>query len=106
MSDEDAGDERPAASERADVVVEVAIGEELDLHSFQPREVLSVVEEYVRACQLKGLRRVRIVHGRGRGVQRAAVRRLLLSLPEVVSASDATPAAGGWGATLVELRRS
>lgn len=84
--------------------VEIPISGELDLHPFQPREVPSVVEEYVRCCRERGILLVRLAHGRGRGVQRAAVRRVLLSLPEVVSVRDATPQAGGWGATLAELR--
>ena len=77
---------------------------DLDLHPFDPREIPSLVEEYVRACRERGILRLRLAHGRGRGVQRAAVRRVLASLPEVVSFSDAPPLAGGWGATLVILR--
>ncbi len=76
---------------------------ELDLHPFSPRDIPSVVEEYVRACAEKGVRHLRLAHGRGRGVQRAAVRRVLASLPEVDSFSDAPAGAGGWGATVVEL---
>jgi len=85
---------------------EVPITGELDLHSFDPREIPSVVEEYVRACRERGILRLRLAHGRGRGVQRAAVRRVLASMPEVVSFSDAPPSAGGWGATAVVLRGS
>ena len=77
---------------------------DLDLHPFDPREIPSLVEEYVRACRERGILRLRLAHGRGRGVQRAAVRRVLASLPEVVSFSDAPPLAGGWGATVVILR--
>jgi len=77
---------------------------DLDLHSFSPREIPSVVEEYVRACRERGVLRLRLAHGRGKGVQRAAVRRVLASIPEVVSFSDAPPSAGGWGATVVLLR--
>ena len=77
---------------------------DLDLHPFDPREIPSLVEEYVRACRERGILRLRLAHGRGRGVQRAAVRRVLASLPEVVSFSDAPPSAGGWGATVVLLR--
>jgi DNA-nicking Smr family endonuclease len=76
---------------------------ELDLHAFAARDVPSVVEEYVRACREAGLLELRIVHGRGRGVQRAVVRRLLSSLPAVASFADAAPASGGWGATRVRL---
>lgn len=79
---------------------------ELDLHAFAPRDVPSVVEEYVRACHERGVRRLRLVHGRGRGVQRAEVQRVLRALSEVASFSDAPPESGGWGATVVELRHS
>jgi DNA-nicking Smr family endonuclease len=83
---------------------EIPLTGDLDLHSFLPREIPSVVEEYVRACRARGVLRLRLAHGRGRGVQRAAVRRTLASMPEVVSFSDALPEAGGWGATVVLLR--
>src|SRR5262245_21479991 len=84
--------------------VPLEITDELDLHSFAPSEILSVVEEYLRACREKGILEVRVVHGRGRGVQRAAVRRLLRGLPWVGEFREAPPASGGWGATLVNLR--
>lgn len=77
---------------------------ELDLHAFAPRDVPSLVEEYLRACRERGVFAVRIVHGRGKGVQRAVVRRLLASLPAVESFAEAPPESGGWGATLVRLR--
>jgi DNA-nicking Smr family endonuclease len=77
---------------------------DLDLHPFSPREIPSLVEEYVRACRGRGVLRLRLAHGRGKGVQRAVVRRVLASMPEVVSFSDAPPEGGGWGATLVVLR--
>ncbi len=76
---------------------------DLDLHPFSPREIPSVVEEYGRACREAGVLRLRLAHGRGKGVQRAVVRRVLASMPEVVSFSDAPPEAGGWGATVVVL---
>lgn len=76
---------------------------ELDLHAFAPREVPDVVAEYVRACREKGILRVRLIHGRGKGVQRAEVRRTLRSLPGVASVADAPPASGGWGATVIDL---
>ena len=81
------------------------ITEVLDLHAFAPRDVPSVVEEYLRACREEGLLLVRVVHGRGRGVQRAEVRRVLRRMTEEVEDfTDAPPASGGWGATLVRLR--
>jgi len=103
MAEEDE-DEAPARSESTRFV-RVRIEEELDLHTFAPRDIPSVVEEYVRACREEGLRLVRLVHGRGRGVQRAEVRRVLQRMTEEVeSFADAPPASGGWGATLVSLR--
>ena len=77
---------------------------ELDLHPFAPRDIPSVVEEYVRACAERGLPLLRLVHGRGRGVQRAVVRRVLAGLEDVERFEDAPALSGGWGATLVHLR--
>ena len=84
--------------------VEIPITGELDLHAFAPRDVPSVVEEYVRACREKGILSVRLLHGRGKGVQRAEVRRVLARLDCVASFDDAAPEAGGWGATVALLR--
>jgi DNA-nicking Smr family endonuclease len=75
----------------------------LDLHAFAPRDVVSVVEEYLGACRERGVLVVRVVHGRGKGVQRAEVRRLLSRLEFVLDFDDAPPVSGGWGATLVRL---
>jgi DNA-nicking Smr family endonuclease len=83
--------------------VELPITGELDLHAFAPADAASVVEEYLRACRERRIRQVRIVHGRGKGVQRAVVRRLLGRLPGIAGFRDAPPERGGWGATLVEL---
>lgn len=77
---------------------------ELDLHAFAPRDATSVVEEYLRECLSRGILHVRVVHGRGKGVQRASVRRLLAKLDFVLACEDAPPGRGGWGATLVTLR--
>jgi DNA-nicking Smr family endonuclease len=82
---------------------EIPITGELDLHAFAPREIPSVVEEYVRACRERGLSEVRLVHGRGRGVQRAVVQRVLRGLAGVASFHDAPPSSGGWGATIARL---
>jgi len=76
---------------------------ELDLHAFAPRDAVAVVEDYLDECRRRGLLEVRLVHGRGRGVRRAEVRRLLSTRADVVSFRDAPPASGGWGATLVSL---
>jgi DNA-nicking Smr family endonuclease len=83
--------------------IEIPITGEIDLHSFAPQDIPSVVEEYVRVCRHRGLLTVRFIHGRGKGVQRAAVRRVLSRLPEVVAFLDAPPGSGGWGATVAQL---
>jgi len=87
----------------SDDAVVVPVTSELDLHSFAPEDVPSLVEEYLTECLRKGIARVRIVHGRGRGVQRAVVRRKLTGLAFVRDFCDAPPGEGGWGATLVLL---
>jgi len=89
-----------------DDAVELEATEELDLHSFAPRDVPSLVEEYLRACRDKGILEVRIVHGRGKGVQRAVVARLLSQLECVAGFREAPPQSGGWGATFVKLKSS
>jgi len=89
-------------SRRDDVVV-MPIEDSIDLHTFQPREIAGVVESYLEAAAEKGLREVRIIHGRGRGVQRATVRAVLGRSPLVEAYADAPPMRGGWGATLVRL---
>jgi DNA-nicking Smr family endonuclease len=76
----------------------------IDLHAFAPRDVTDVVASYLEAAHEAGLRRVRIIHGRGIGVQREAVRALLARHPQVSDFSDAPPERGGWGATLVILK--
>ena len=85
--------------------VAVPLIDVLDLHSFRPEDMPKVVTEYLDEARRAGLDEVRIVHGRGRGVQRAIVRRLLIEAPGVAGFADAPPTRGGWGATVVRLRR-
>ncbi len=75
----------------------------LDLHTFLPRDVASVVEEYLIACCNEGVLAVRIIHGKGKGVQKKIVRKVLERLDFVLEYSDAEGSAGGWGATIVTL---
>lgn len=84
--------------------VPVPIEEVLDLHPFHPRDIPSVVEEYLREAAARGLREVRLIHGRGRGFQRQVIQDLLARHPLVVRYADAPPERGGWGATLVWLK--
>jgi DNA-nicking Smr family endonuclease len=85
----------------ADRVVRIPIEAELDLHAFAPAEIKSVVEEYVEAAASAGLREVRLVHGRGRGVQRGIVQAALERHPRVVEFWDDT--ASHLGATIAIL---
>ena len=82
------------------------IEDHLDLHPFQPREIASVVEEYLEECRQAGFREVRLIHGKGRGVQRNIVRALLQKNPHIESFHDAPLEAGSWGATVVILKPS
>jgi DNA-nicking Smr family endonuclease len=86
--------------------IHVPIEDALDLHSFGPRDVASVVEEYLKAAHERGFREVRIIHGRGIGVQRSIVRAVLSRHLLVVSFADAPPERGGWGATIARLRET
>src|SRR5262249_61251763 len=84
--------------------VVVPIEDALDLHPFAPAEIPDVVGSYLEAAAEAGLGEVRLIHGRGRGVQRERVRRVLAAHPLVLEARDATPERGGAGATIVRLR--
>jgi len=82
----------------------VPIEDALDLHTFAPRDIPSVVDEYLHEARRRGFSEVRLIHGRGKGVQRAAVQSLLATHPLVARFFDAPPERGGWGATVVVLR--
>ena len=82
----------------------VPIEDSLDLHTFTPRDVPSVVDEYLTQAALQGFGEVRLIHGRGKGVQRAIVQKLLSRHPLVLDFFDAPAERGGWGATVVLLR--
>jgi DNA-nicking Smr family endonuclease len=84
--------------------VRLPIEDSIDLHSFLPRDVSSVVDEYLREAHARGFREVRLIHGRGIGVQRAIVQSLLRAHPLVAGFADAPEDRGGRGATLVRLR--
>jgi len=82
----------------------IPITDVFDLHSVPPRDVKDIVEAYLEEAHSLGFRFVRIIHGRGIGVQRETVRTILARTPFVEHFSDAPAEAGGWGATLVTLR--
>lgn len=84
--------------------IAIPIEDELDLHPFRPREIRSVVESYLNEAVERGFSEVRLVHGKGIGVQRANVRAALQRHPAVVSFRDGGPGGGEWGATVVHLR--
>ncbi len=83
-----------------DEPIELPIEDWIDLHSFLPQEVRSVVEEYIHQVVMKGFREVRIIHGRGIGVQREIVRSLLSRHPRVLAFRDSSDR----GATIVTFR--
>ena len=81
----------------------VPIEDSFDLHSFLPRDVASVVDEYLREAREAGFTAVRLIHGKGTGARRAEVRRLLAKRTDVAEFSDAPPERGGFGATIVRF---
>jgi DNA-nicking Smr family endonuclease len=84
--------------------IPIPIEDVLDLHSVTPKDVKAVVEEYLFEANRLGLKALRIIHGRGIGVQREVVRGVLARTAFVLAFGDAPLEAGGWGATLVTLR--
>lgn len=85
--------------------VKIPIEDVLDLHTFRPKDIPELLEDYFAECFKAGFYSVRIIHGKGKGIQKKRVQELLKKNPTVASFKDAPPEAGGWGATLVELRR-
>lgn len=75
----------------------------IDLHPFRPQEIRAVVDSYLDAATEAGFREVRLIHGRGKGVQRDSIRRLLKEDPRILGFKDAPVERGGWGATVVTL---
>lgn len=77
----------------------------LDLHQFQPKEVAAVVRDYIDVCLEKGIYALRIIHGKGIGVQREIVHAILRTHPAVASFRHEGGSGGSWGATVVDLKR-
>jgi len=95
---------RLTAVEQQEEPVRIPITDVFDLHTVPPRDVEPIVEEYLEEARKLGLKALRIIHGRGIGVQREIVRSILARTAFVENFGDAPAEAGGWGATLVTLR--
>jgi dsDNA-specific endonuclease/ATPase MutS2 len=100
-NDSRAADEQAADADEPGVI---AIEDAIDLHGFAPRDIPSVVEAYLEAAAERGLSEVRLIHGRGKGVQRRRVQEILAAHPLVERYADAPAYRGGWGATIAWLR--
>lgn len=87
-----------------DAPVAIAIDGVLDLHSFHPRDVRTLVPDYLEECHKRGILQVRIIHGKGTGALARSVHALLSRSPLVARFYTAEAAAGGWGAVLVDLK--
>ncbi|MFZ0242655.1 MAG: Smr/MutS family protein [Desulfobacterales bacterium] len=86
-------------------IIKLPIEDVLDLHTFLPREVPELLDDYFEECVKAGIFSVRIIHGKGSGTLKKRVRGLLQRHPLVAAHEDAPADAGGWGATLVELKK-
>ena len=89
--------------EQLDEPFEIEITDSLDLHSFHPKEIRAAVEAYLPEAHKKGFSVVRIIHGKGVGVQREIVRKVLSETDFVKSFKNAPEFSGSWGATIVEF---
>ena len=85
--------------------VEIPIDGVLDLHTFLPKDVKDLVVDYLAACRERGIFQIRIIHGKGIGQLRQSVHAILTKHPDVASFTLDHPQYGGWGATLVSLRK-
>lgn len=97
-------EESPAPESAPRPPVALEITDVLDLHAFAPRDVKDVVEAYLEEAHMRGYRQVRIIHGKGIGVQREIVRSILRRSAFVVHYEEAPAEAGSWGATVAQLR--
>ena len=84
--------------------VRVPIEDSIDLHPFAPKDIPSVVESYLEAAREAGFEEVRVIHGRGKGVQKERVRQVLARSEHVAHFEEATSDRGGFGATVVKLK--
>lgn len=84
--------------------VRIPIEDVLDLHTFQPKDIADLLDNYFSECVKAGIGSVRVIHGKGKGIQKRQVHRMLRQHRLVSGFSEAPAEAGGWGATLVQLR--
>ena len=84
--------------------ITIPIEDWIDLHPFSPKDIPSLLEEYLLECQKKGFKEVRIIHGKGKGIQRSIVHSCLKKSPLVESFTQAPHEAGSWGATIAWLK--
>jgi len=85
--------------------IRIPIEDAIDLHTFRPADIADLIEDYIDECVRAGLTSVRIIHGKGTGLQKVRVQELLRRHPQVLSFTDAPREAGGWGATIATLNR-
>ena len=88
-----------------DAPIEMPIDGTLDLHTFSPKDLKTLIPDYLDECRRRGILHVRIVHGKGKGILRRSVQAILEGLDQVESFTQAGEGGGGWGATLVVLKR-
>ena len=92
-------------SEFSDEPIEIPIDGTLDLHTFKPKEVKELVPDYIEACLDKEIYQLRIIHGKGTGTLRKIVQSILDKHPAVFSYRHEGGSGGGWGATVVDLKK-
>ena len=85
--------------------IRVPIEDVIDLHTFRPADIPGLIEDYIDECVRAGFTSVRIIHGKGTGLQKARGQELLRHHPQVLAFTDAPREAGGWGATIVALKK-
>ena len=94
----------PAFEDPFSETFEIEITDSIDLHAFRPQETQAVLEAYLFEARKKGFKIVRIIHGKGLGIQREMVRRVLEKKDYVKAFKNAPEFSGNWGATIVEFR--
>ena len=85
--------------------VKIPLEDHIDLHTFRPEEISGLLSEYFSECQKNGIFTVRVIHGKGQGILKKGVMKILKKSPFVELFKDAPIEAGGWGATIVELKK-